>query len=251
MSGLACYRRAKGMPGLAIDWGAWTEIGAATRGEVLERAKAIGLGALDPDTGLFLLERLMSDKVASVAAFVVDWSVFLERHAGLAERGVFNRVKPPVDSDAPVEAVAGDEPQQGALVRQVMAATAGNRRDALFDGLHDEAAHALGIPPGEAIDPTTPLTELGLDSLMAVELRNALAVKLDVALPATLLFTYPTLSELATFLLQQIAAEEIAPAGSNGGKTDSGQSLEALDEVELEQMLEGKLGADSTGERDQ
>lgn len=246
LSGLAWHRRATGRPALTIDWGAWTEIGAATRGEVLERARSVGLGALDPETGVQLLDQLMGGATASVAAIVVDWSVFLERHAGLAGRGVFSRVSAMPPGVQPETGAAREAPmQQGALARAVLAAAPGNRREVLFDGLHAEAARALGLSHAESIDPTTPLTELGLDSLMAVELRNALGAKLDRPLPPTLLFTYPTLGELTAHLAQDLLAEDAgrdAPfAGALREEHPAPGELDELDEAALASLLEGKL----------
>jgi hypothetical protein len=62
------------------------------------------------------------------------------------------------------------------------------------------------------LDPRQPLNELGLDSLMAVELRNAIAGALDRALPATLLFKHPALDGLTDFVMTQIGGD--APAGA-------------------------------------
>jgi len=238
LAGLAWHRRAAGLPGLAIDWGAWTEVGAATRGEVLERARAAGLGAIDPETGLRLLEHSMTGSDAHVAAIAVDWPAYFERHPGFAERGLFSALSVNLPRASHVSADTVDRPA-GALAREVMEAVPSSRRRILLDGIHAEAARVLALRTSEEIDPTVPLTELGLDSLMAVELRNALAAKLDRTLPATLLFTYPTLSELADHLMEQLESDE--PAASEQRAGVDGQPLETLEEHELEKLLESKL----------
>ena len=79
-----------------------------------------------------------------------------------------------------------------------------DRHGALLAVVRSEAARILGIPGPTTTAPEQPLQELGLDSLMAVELRNRLSVLLGVQLPATLLFDYPTPQGLVTHLLLEV-----------------------------------------------
>src|SRR5690606_26506355 len=160
-----------------------------------------------------ILEQLMAEGATHAAALVVDWQAFLARHPHLAKRGSFSKVAAgaPAAVDA-VETAQQAEPGN-VLAMQVLAASASNRYSLLFDGLHGEAAKALGLAAGDTIDPAVPLTELGLDSLMAVELRNALASRLGRTLPATLLFNYPTLGELTTHLLSELTESAVAAPG--------------------------------------
>ncbi len=74
-----------------------------------------------------------------------------------------------------------------------------------------QALKVLGLDAGSALDPQRPLNELGLDSLMAVELRNALSLALGRPLPATLLFDYPTLDALAGHLGRELSDDLPAP----------------------------------------
>jgi acyl carrier protein len=67
--------------------------------------------------------------------------------------------------------------------------------------VRERALAVLGLDDGRAVDPATPAGELGLDSLLAVELRNALSTALSMPLPATLLFDHPTLEQLTEHLL--------------------------------------------------
>ena len=59
---------------------------------------------------------------------------------------------------------------------------------------------------GKAVDSTAPLMAAGLDSLAAVELRNAVSSKFGVNLPATLAFDYPTLEALSTFIAASLGS---------------------------------------------
>ncbi|BFO16864.1 hypothetical protein SHKM778_32520 [Streptomyces sp. KM77-8] len=101
---------------------------------------------------------------------------------------------------------------------------------------HDEPA---------AIDVRRGFTELGLDSLAAIELRNGLAEATGVRLPATLMFDYPNSEALAHFLLKELAPPSPAPAQAahgapapDGDRPDAG----ALKDMAVEDLVRAALG---------
>jgi len=83
--------------------------------------------------------------------------------------------------------------------------------------VRDQAAHVLALAAGEVGD-RVPLSDLGLDSLMAVELRNVLGAALDLThpIPATLVFDYPTVEAIAGFLADQVLGAGAASAAPSG-----------------------------------
>jgi acyl carrier protein len=108
--------------------------------------------------------------------------------------------------------------------------------------VRERALRALGVDPSRAVDPRTPLGELGLDSLLAVELRNTLGTALGRSQPATLLFDYPTIDALTDYLLNdvlELGAEtpvaEGAPAAERTG--DLVGSIEDLSDDEVDRQL--------------
>jgi acyl carrier protein len=102
----------------------------------------------------------------------------------------------------------------------------------------------MGLDPASTVDPDRPLRELGLDSLMAVELRNALAAGLGRSLPATLLFDYPSLDAIANHVIRTLggAPSPGGPPAPEPAPDDTGRrSVEALTEVEAEAELMREL----------
>ncbi|MGH7622523.1 MAG: acyl carrier protein, partial [Gemmatimonadaceae bacterium] len=94
------------------------------------------------------------------------------------------------------------------------------RRDALVQFVSVEAAAVLGAEPGRAIATDVGLFEMGMDSLMSVELRKRLERGAGIALPSTLTFNYPNIDALATFLELRLV-EGGVPAGSSAARPSS------------------------------
>lgn len=96
------------------------------------------------------------------------------------------------------------------------------------------SAHILGLDASRLTDVDRPLMELGLDSLMAVELRNLLGRDAAEPLPATLLFEYPTVRTVAEYLGERLglATRDVPEVAEDGGRTPfddlSTQELAAL-----------------------
>lgn len=84
------------------------------------------------------------------------------------------------------------------------------RRDAILTGkLGEILAKALRLRPGQDIDPRERLFDLGVDSLIAVELKNRLQSELGVPISSTLLFDYPTIESLANYILADLLSEQL------------------------------------------
>jgi acyl carrier protein len=129
----------------------------------------------------------------------------------------------------------------GKLPEQLAAAAPGRRRPLVLAFVRERALKALGVDASRAVDPRTPLGELGLDSLLAVELRNTLGTALGRTLSATLLFDYPTIDALTDFILDQFAPaapeEPVAAPTGTPAATSLVESIEDLSDEEVERML--------------
>jgi acyl carrier protein len=102
--------------------------------------------------------------------------------------------------------------RQDQLLKQLEQAQAGQRGELLVAYLQAQAMRVLGIPPDQVPDPRQPLTELGLDSLMGVELKNRLTVELGVEVPLERFIEAATVAQLAEMLNEQLALARLVPA---------------------------------------
>ena len=129
------------------------------------------------------------------------------------------------------------------FLKQLESAPVNKRRRLLKGYLHSEVRDVLGLSPHSNIETRHRLFDLGLDSLMAVELKNRLEKSLERTLRSTLLFDFPTLEALENYLSQELEFE--APSD-----TDQASALESADfrdvvtlsEAEAEALLLKELG---------
>jgi acyl carrier protein len=240
LGALAHHRRARALPAVSINWGAWSRLGAATRGGVVERVAAQGLRAITPEVGLRTLEYVLSSDTAQCAVLPIDWTEFAQRVPGSSRALLahMHTITPTVTA-APVAAAAAAGPS---VLESLQAMSPVRARAALRDWISRDAARVLGLESAGQIDETRPLNEMGLDSLMAVELRNTLGSRFERTFPATLLFNYPTVVELVEFVSGDVLGASSEVATPVDAPTDEGISeLDDLSEDELATLLAERL----------
>jgi len=239
LDALAQTRRLMGLPALSVGWGAWADVGMAaqaTGGHDVWAAR--GLRRIGPAGGFAALEQALQDGSAHVLALDIDWPRFLAQRPAGVDAGVFGALA----LAAPAVSSVGTT---GPAVRErLLALPSGQRRAALVTWLRERTLQVLGLDEKTPIDARQALKDAGLDSLMAVELRNALAKSLAQPLPATLLFDYPTLDALATHLLRAIGLEAEVVAKSPKEDAALGAVAELSDE-EAEALLLRELESGS------
>ncbi|MGM0488484.1 MAG: SDR family NAD(P)-dependent oxidoreductase [Planctomycetota bacterium] len=212
LDALTHYRRAEGLPCLTVNWGYLGDVGyLSERRELGERLERQGVVSFTIREGLDALERLLQRQAIQVSVMRVDWS----RWRGLGVTGV---VSPrfahllPRQGRADGE-VAGELPTADA----VRNATCTERPRLVDRLLRDKIAKLLGGAP-EQLDGDVPLLDLGLDSLMAVELSNWIESQLRIDVPVVQLMRSPGLAQLGKTLCDGLAQ---APGGSSPSEAEA------------------------------
>jgi NADPH:quinone reductase-like Zn-dependent oxidoreductase/acyl carrier protein len=247
LDALAQYRRALGLPALSLDWGAWENTGMTARLGIQERSRWArrGLVAMSPTDALSALELAFGQPWPQVVVCGLD-------PARVPHTDPLHALAADLDAAGSVRA-APMAPSGPTFLEQWAVTPVSRRRALLVDHLQHEVARVLGLPSAQPIAPRQALNDLGLDSLTAVELRNALGAALETTLPATLLFDYPTPEALVDFLLATVPALRApkptpsladAPSESSPRCADEPADLSNLDELsdaEAEALLVAEL----------
>ena len=249
MDAVAHFRHARGLPALTINWGPWSGTGAAVRTGVADFAVASGMGNISPKQGLAILEHLMDGESATqVAVLPAKPARLIETHQTARPMPVFEELVKLAARGSSAEAVAaGQESGDSELLAALVQSPPKARHTILLREVQQAAQKVMGLGGNEPFDPRRPLIDLRLDSLMAVELRNAIGKLVNRTLPATLLFNYPSIGELVDHLLDDVLKLGVADGG--GGRQVAavsedearGEELEELGEDELADLLESKL----------
>jgi acyl transferase domain-containing protein/NADP-dependent 3-hydroxy acid dehydrogenase YdfG len=247
LDAFAHHRRARGLPALSINWGAWAEVGAVVEHDADRRLASRGIERMRPDDGLAALEAAMGGGAVQVMVAPVDWTVFLSRLPGEQPPSLLRDVARRARAAAPATAPARGERN---LRADLEAAAPAKRHALLRNHIAERTRRVLGLDAGQLVDPLRPLKELGIDSLMAVELRNLLKsdLSLDGGLPATLVFDYPTVDGIAHYLAREVLGLEptAATAATVPMAATALSRVEELSDEEVDRLLGERLGSNGS-----
>ena len=185
LDALGSHRRALGLPATVINWTAWDRAGlASTAGPSnVEMWRAMGLRYLSPDDGMRVFERLMHPPVGQAAVAIADWSKYVQQFPHPPR--FYASLLPEAPSPSPVPALD---------VRTRLGKTAGaDRRAVLVDAIRQEVAEQMGFE--QPVDGRVPLSELGLDSLMAANVASRLSATLGIPVPVAKLIRGPSIEQ--------------------------------------------------------
>ncbi len=219
MDALAHHRRAMGLPGLSINWGPWAEGGMTASLGSIDRARmtARGIEPILPEKGLQVLGELLKQEVAQVGVLPVNWPQFLEQFSAGAYPALLLELYPQVQHQRTSESNSGVDLE---LLRQLQQGSPSDRQQLLIAYLRDRVTNVLRFDSSEPLNPHDSLNELGLDSLMGIELRNQIESQLGVTLSTTMLLEGPSIIEMANKLTQMLTKK-----GDSSEAKDSPDSM--------------------------
>ena len=223
MDELAHARASQGLPALSINWGPWAEVGMAAQDHLTGSVALKAMGKIAPDKGVELLGHLLLEKAEQMAVLPINWKQW---------RRLF-----PVADRSPLLALLAREEAADAPARKGALSA-----DAVMDAPQGErlrlvevyVAGVLGFS-ADKLDMGQRLDQLGIDSLMAIELKNRVEVDLGVALTMATFLQVPSVTELANAILSQL--EAAAPQEDVQKLDEMVERLENLSEEEVQALL--------------
>ncbi|MFI9568126.1 SDR family NAD(P)-dependent oxidoreductase [Streptomyces rishiriensis] len=210
LDALAGRRRSVGLPAVSLAWGLWAPRGGMTGhlGEAeLRRLARAGADALTAEEGMALLDSALNTGLSVVIPAKLD----TDRLTGPVPPLLRGLVRAPAHVRR--VAVAGQEAGTS-LADRLARLPAPERADQVTALVREQVCGVLNLDAAGSVNLGQPLRDLGLDSLLAVELRNRLSARLGRKLPATLLFDHPTPARLAQYLLRSL------PGAGSGAEGD-------------------------------
>ncbi|MFT7839901.1 type I polyketide synthase [Saccharothrix sp. BKS2] len=234
LEALADRRRALGMPAGALSWGLWGGDGGMASGlaEVdLARIRHSGMLPLTHDRGMALFDAALERDDAVLVPAHLDLAALRARGADLPD--LFRDLVPaPARSAAPAPKADVHD-----LRRRLADLPEARREQALVDLVRSHVAVVLAHSTPEAVDVDRPFTEIGFDSLIAIELRNRLNAATGLDLSATAAFEHSTTTALALHLVDLLPG-----AGGDGGGADDIEHMDAEALVRLALAGTGNAG---------
>ncbi|MFZ0635133.1 MAG: beta-ketoacyl synthase N-terminal-like domain-containing protein [Candidatus Acidiferrales bacterium] len=208
LDALAHHRHALGLPALSIDWGEWEK----TRGITAEQRRHVessGWRPMNSTQALDAMRQLMSAGAVQQMVASFDAEVVKAAYEMRGRRPFLDEIR------SRHRAPSKKEDDRPNLVSRLRDARPEERRDVLGAFVVDEVKRVMGLDASEAIDRDRGLFEMGLDSLMSVQLRSHFEASFGKSLPSTLVFSYPSVAALTEYLAKELLdGRPVAPSSA-------------------------------------
>ena len=231
LDALASHRRSLGLPALSIGWGPWS-VGMVEQLNLEQFYTRRGIELITPEVGMQILTRVVGQRPAQLTAISANWALARES----APQGTF----PPMFlllGEQANEADASETTGDNELLHQLSEATITERLPLLESHLQEMIARVLQLDAAQFSDQET-LTSLGMDSMMAIEVKNRIGGSIKADVSVLELLQGITVEQLATRILSTLQLDDASPDAEAAPPIDEIQQLLALaDSEELERLL--------------
>jgi len=251
LDALAARRRAQGLPALSLAWGGWAQQGGMTGAlskADLARAARLGIAPIEPDQGLELFDLARVTDESCLVPIGLERSALRAQASAGAMPAVLRGL---------VRAPSGSRRKARSLADRLAGVPEPERLGTVLELVRTHVAAVLGHASSEAVEPESPFSELGFDSLAAVELRNRLNAATGLRLPPTLVFDYPSAAEVASHLLSLVdpgSGEEAVEDETDGAERSAAaaavdaEQLAAMSDEEIFELIDNEVGSAEGGD---
>jgi acyl transferase domain-containing protein len=229
LDGLAHYRSSLGQPTWSINWGPWAGENMANT-EFKTKLSRLGITPLSPETGIRALKALLSTDLIQATVARVDWHLFQDIYQSRRARLLFEQIAPATTTEP-----TSRSQSSGVLLHQLKQTPKRELFTQIKTYLQTKLAKILKLKPA-AIEPHQGFFDLGLDSLMVVELKNCLDRDFETIFSTSLIFNYSTLDKLARYLENFLNCQTEIKVEAQENNTET-EEIDLLNSQELEQLL--------------
>ncbi|MBV9787350.1 MAG: SDR family NAD(P)-dependent oxidoreductase, partial [Chloroflexi bacterium] len=194
LDALAHYRHSQGLSAQSINWGPWSEVGMAARNGVNDQLAANGIDAFSPAQGQQLFSLLLADTRPQNVALAASW----QRWPRVGGSALVSELLAQFGEDQ-----ATIQPSNATVSRELLDLPEAERKPYLETYLRQLVARILGLDLAE-VTVVQPINTLGLDSIMALELKNSIAADTGVVLPLVAILQGPSIGQFADYILGEI-----------------------------------------------
>src|SRR5271165_2433562 len=242
LDSLAHHRRALGLPALTVNWGVLGGEGYVARNKrVAEFLARQGTKELSPREVMTLLESSLTAGVTQVMAIRVDWTKWRQFFRGMQENPLLEHIFAAFEGQETGGATSD-------LRLKIESAAPEELEGIIGQAVRDAVGSVLRVKPDTLRD-DQPLTDLGLDSLMGVEIENSIEGSLGVALPQASLIRARTIGQIVALIAEHMGAKRAGGALVATASRMTMSKQASADEVNLEALsdeeIEGLLGDDA------
>ncbi|MEC3981728.1 SDR family NAD(P)-dependent oxidoreductase, partial [Amycolatopsis sp. H20-H5] len=201
LDALAELRASQGLTATSVSWGSWAGTGMAAESGAVEQLRRAGVNPMDPDLAISALSRALDDGETTLTVADVDWARFAPPFTALRPSPLLSALPEVL---AALEVPADADVEDSALKQRLLGLPNAERGRVLLEVVRAEVAAALGHESAETVPADRAFRDLGLNSVVAVALRNRLGTVTGLTLPGALVFDYPTPVALTRHLLAEL-----------------------------------------------
>lgn len=237
LDAFAYYRRSLDLPALSINWGPWAEVGMAAKLQLNDFFEQRGNYPISGQHGLLALGRAMEQDRPNVTVVAVDWSIVADRNyqTGIPAmvRELVENARNVVQEEGQGESRSGDEFLLAVIAEQDIDA----RKSLIVEGIKEVVSKVMGISRDKlSLDQS--LNTMGLDSMLAMEMRSRLEKDTGVSFTVVELLSGPSIAQFAETMSAKIGELTDASADDDALLDE----LAGLSEEEIERMLQEVSG---------
>lgn len=213
LDAFASFRRAQGLPALTINWSGWSEIGAFAdiAQQQQQQLRSSGMDVISPTQGIAVFDALLSTHTqGQVGVMPILWPCYLNKHQGhpLAEQAFYAHFQHLAEDVADSGEAQQAEVLENRFSESLKRASESDRTSLMQEKIREQVATIMAVADAQQIDVQRSLLKQGMDSLMSIELTNALSRVLGVTLGSTLVFNHPSIEQLTEHLLNDVLSIE-------------------------------------------